>query len=67
METFKGVGTNVSSNGSGHMTKMVAMPIYGKKLLKSSSPNLEGPLPADLVCNIEDVGPPLFVLMMIQV
>ena len=29
-------GTKVCSNGSGHMTKMGAMPIYGKKLKKSS-------------------------------
>ena len=27
-------GTNVSSNGPGHMTKMATMPIYGKKLKK---------------------------------
>ena len=25
-------GTKVCSNGPGHMTKMAAMPIYGKKL-----------------------------------
>ena len=31
-------GTNVCSNGPGHMTKMAAMPIYGKNLKKSSSP-----------------------------
>ena len=29
-------GTKVWSNGLGHMTKMAAMPIYGKKLKKSS-------------------------------
>ena len=29
-------GTKVSSNGLGHMTKMAAMPIYGKNLKKSS-------------------------------
>ena len=28
------VGTKICSNGSGHMTKMAAMPIYGKKPLK---------------------------------
>ena len=27
---------------SGHKTKMAAMPIYGKKLLQSSSPEPEG-------------------------
>ena len=30
-------GTKVYSNGPGHMTKMAAMPIYGKNLKKSSS------------------------------
>ena len=29
-------GTKVCSNGPGHMTKMAAIPIYGKKLKKSS-------------------------------
>ena len=32
MEPPWGGGTKVCSNGSGHMTKMVAMPIYGKNL-----------------------------------
>ena len=31
-------GTKVCSNGPGHMTKMAAVPIYGKNLKKSSSP-----------------------------
>ena len=31
-------GTKVYINGPGHMTKMAAMPIYGKNLKKSSSP-----------------------------
>ena len=35
-------GTKVCSNGPGHMTKMAAMPIYGKKLEKSSSPEPKG-------------------------
>ena len=30
-------GTKVYSNGPGHMTKMAAMPMYGKNLKKSSS------------------------------
>ena len=30
-------GMKVYSNGPGHMTKMAAMPIYGKNLKKSSS------------------------------
>ena len=29
-------GTKVYINGPGHMTKMAAMPIYGKNLKKSS-------------------------------
>ena len=28
-------GTKVCSNGPGHMTKMAAMPIYGKNLKKN--------------------------------
>ena len=32
MELLWDGGTNVCSNGPGHMTKMVAMPIYGKNL-----------------------------------
>ena len=28
-------GTKVYSNGSGHMTKLAAMPIYGKTLKKN--------------------------------
>ena len=28
----------INTNESGHMTKMAAMPIYGKNLKKSSSP-----------------------------
>ena len=35
-------GTKVCSNGPGHMTKMAAMPIYGKNLKKSSSPKPNG-------------------------
>ena len=31
-------GTKVCSNGPGHMTNMAAMPIYGKNLKISSSP-----------------------------
>ena len=34
-------GTKVYINGPGHMTKMAAMPIYGKNLKKSYSPELE--------------------------
>ena len=34
-------GTKVYINGPGHMTKMAVMPIYGKNLKKSSSPEPE--------------------------
>ena len=34
-------GTNVCSNGPGHMTNMATMPIYGKNL-KNSSPEPKG-------------------------
>ena len=34
-------GTKVCINGPGHMTKMAAMPIYGKNIKKSSSPEPE--------------------------
>ena len=34
-------GTKVHRNGPGHMTKIAAMPIYGKNLKKSSSPEPE--------------------------
>ena len=34
METPSDGGTKVCSNGWGHMTKMAAMPIYGKNPLK---------------------------------
>ena len=38
-------GTKVCINGPGHMTKMAAMPIYGKNLTKSSSPEPAGRFP----------------------
>ena len=34
--------TKVCSNDPGHMTKMATMPIYGKNLKKSSSPEPNG-------------------------
>ena len=34
-------GTKAYINSPGHMTKMAAMPIYGKNLKKSSSPEPE--------------------------
>ena len=38
-------GTKVCINGPGHKTKMAAMPIYGKNLKKSSSPEPAGRFP----------------------
>ena len=38
-------GTKVCINGPGHMTKMAAMPIYGKNLKKPSSPEPAGGFP----------------------
>ena len=35
-------GTKVCSNGPGQMTKVAAMPIYGKNLKTSSSPEPKG-------------------------
>ena len=58
-------GNRIYANGSDHMTKMAAMPIYDKKCLKSSSPEPDGQWPLDLVCCIGDVGPTKFVQMMI--
>ena len=43
------------------MTKVAAMPIYGKK--PSTEP--EGWGPWELVCSIRDVGPTKFVQMII--
>ena len=42
MESLWDGGTKVYSNGPGHMTKVAAMPIYGKNLKKSSSPEPKG-------------------------
>ena len=35
-------GTKVCRNGPGHMTKIAAMPRYGKNLKRSSSPEPKG-------------------------
>ena len=50
-------GTKVCINGPGHMTKMAAMPIYGKNLKKSSSPEPAGGFPRNLVCSMGDSLP----------
>ena len=50
-------GTKVYVNGPGHMTKMAAVPIYGKNLKKSSSPEQAGRFSRNLVCSIGDSCP----------
>ena len=44
--------TKVWSNGLFHLTKLAAMPIYGKNLKKSSSLEPKGRWPWKLVCSI---------------
>ena len=51
--------TKISTKYFGHMTKMAAMPIYGKKPFKNLL--LQNKKADDLVCSIEDVGPSKFV------
>ena len=57
-------GMKFCSNGPGHMTKMAAMPIYGKNLKKSSSLEPEGPWPWILVCIIGGLSTTKFAQMM---
>ena len=57
-------GTKVCSNGSCHMTEMAAMPIYGKNLKKSSSPEPKGRWPWNLVCSIGCSSTTKFIQMM---
>ena len=57
-------GTKVCSNGPGHMAKMATMPIYGKNLKKSSSPEPKGLWPWNLVCSIGCLSTTKFVQMM---
>ena len=45
-------GTKVPSNGHGNMTKIAPMPIYGKNLKKSSSPEPKDRWPWNLVSSI---------------
>ena len=49
----------------GHMAKMTATTIYGKKPLKSSSPDPDKGWPWDLLCSIGEVRPTKFVQIMI--
>ena len=50
-------GMKVCKNGPGHMTKMAAMPIHGKKPLKSSSQEPVDRFSRNLVCSIGDYSP----------
>ena len=54
-------GTKVYMNGPGHMTKMAAMPIYGKNLKKSSSQEPEVLLSGNLACIIGDSSSTNFI------
>ena len=54
-------GTKVYINGLGHMTKMAAMPIYGKNFKKSSSPELEVLWSWNLACSIGDSSSTKFI------
>ena len=45
-------GMEIVFNYLGHMTKMAAMPIYGKNIKKSSSPEPKGRWPWNLICSI---------------
>ena len=59
-----GLGKEVFSNGPGHMTKLAAMPIDGKNLNKSSSPEPKGQWPLILVCIIGCSSTTKFAQMM---
>ena len=63
MELLWDGGTKVCSNGPGHMTKLAAMPIYGKNVKKSSL-EPKGWWPWNLVCNIEYSSTIKFAQMM---
>ena len=57
MELLWNRGMKVCSNGPGHMTKMAAMPIYGKNLKKSSlEPKVQWVLVYYQVCSNDDPG-----------
>ena len=64
MESPWGGGMKVYSNGPGHMTKMATMPIYGKNLKKSSSPEPKGWWPWNMICSIRCSSTTKFIQMM---
>ena len=65
MELLWDGGTKVCSNCIGHITKMAAMPIYGKNLKKSSFPEPKGRWPWNLVCIIGPLSTTKSAQMMI--
>ena len=46
------MGMKIYTNELGYMTNMATMPVYGKNLKKSSTPEAIGPWPWNLVCSI---------------
>ena len=52
MKALGRTGMKIYTNELGHMTNMAAMPIYGKNLKKSSSPEPIDRWPWNLVCSI---------------
>ena len=64
MESLWDGGMKVCSNSPGHMIKMAAIPIYGKNLQESSSPEPKGRWPWNLVCSIGCLSTTKFIQMM---
>ena len=64
MELLWDRGTKVCSNDPDHMTRMAAMPIYGKNLKKSSSLEPKGRWPWNIVCIIRCPSTTKFAQMM---
>ena len=52
MNAYGCMGMKIYTNEKGHMTKVAAMPIYGKNLKKSSTPEPIDLWPWNLVCSI---------------
>ena len=52
MKAWGRIGMKIYTIELGHMTKVAAMPIYGKNLKKSSSPEPIDQWPWNLVCSI---------------
>ena len=57
MLVFRYKEMKINEHDAGHMTKMAAMPIYGKIIQKSSSPEPVDRFPLNLVCSIGDSSP----------